>query len=107
MPNPNELARLAEELAEAKTHANDLHISKAGRRHYVAQLRDLERQLGLPHEDIVHPTRQEWPVPKQAMTQGRTVTLTSEERAIIVGALCGPHNLEDSEARVALVNRLI
>ncbi len=105
MPNPNEMARLEEELAEARTHANNLHISKAGRRHYVAQLRDIERQLGLPHEDIVHPTRQEWPVPKPA--EGRTITLTNEERALAIVALCAAHDHSDTEARIALVNRLI
>jgi len=79
MPNPNEMARLEEELDEARANAKQPNLSAAGRRLYVAELRDLERQLGLPHEDI-EPVKQTFvKVGYQLKAMDRTGELPQEE----------------------------
>ncbi len=126
MPNPNEMARLEEELAEARINARNLNVSKAGRRLYVSELRDLERQLGLPHEDIVHPTREQTFVKvgyqaKEARSQmakgidqhferlaeGFTLALNDKERMVILAALQVYETNERFETeRLALIEEL-
>ncbi len=49
--NPSELARLEDELCYWKTKVGNLCLSKSSREAALAEVRKIERQLGLESED--------------------------------------------------------